>query len=476
MQGQLDAALARAKEVFAESERNVRLINQSRGIAEGGNAKALEAHKMAAGVLEMLSKVSSDVSKLQGAAEGLTREYDRLSAQLRAEVAEECIKAEEIAEKISASILSGKSKETLEEKIKVSEAKARVINEGRFKVTEINWEELRKTLGDTGLLVKISIAIITIALCIYILKYGLPLLINYLTRPYVISETSSSGLFEFFKTKQSACVDDLIFSPLLQKQLLDLLLRVQDARKYDESLPNVLFYGVPGTGKTAFVKALAYSSGLDYALTSGSEFAKITNPNDANNELRRLIRWAQRSKKGLVVFIDEVESLFANRKLPTTSKKTQDFINTFLSLVSDQSQKRVMFIFATNQPFKLDDAITNRIGINIEFTLPEASEREKIFSMYLSKFAKENQDFLVGFHPEINNFMGKYVENLKDFSPRAIKFIAEEMIINARRQEPMMLTHEIVQAVIDKARDSLQKMGLWERERSEWSRSFAVQY
>ena len=169
----------------------------------------------------------------------------------------------------------------------------------------------------------------------------------------------------WFKHRQAVDIDGLIFVPSLQKQLFDLLLRVKTAKKYNEVLPNVLFYGVPGTGKTAFVKALAYSSGLDYALTSGSEFAKITDLNHASNELRKLLNWAKRSKKGAIIFIDEAESIFANRKLPATSKITQDFINTFLSLISDQSQKKVMFIFATNHPFRLDDAITNRIGINI---------------------------------------------------------------------------------------------------------------
>ena len=172
---------------------------------------------------------------------------------------------------------------------------------------------------------------------------------------------------------------------------------------------------------------------------------------------------------GLIVFIDEAESLFANRKLPTTSKATQDFINTFLSLVSDQSQKKVMFIFATNHPFKLDDAITNRIGINIEFTLPKASEREKILLMYLAKFAQENEDAIVDFHPEIMRLLSKYADSLEGFSPRAIKFVAEEMIINARRQESMQLTNEIAQAVIDQAKHSLQQTELWEKERNEWT-------
>ena len=336
-------------------------------------------------------------------------------------------------------------------------------------MTQIKWEKIKEIISDPRIMMKIAITIVAIALCIYIIKYGLPVLINYLTQPRIISETSRPGLFEWTKAKPTIEIDDLIFTPSLQKQLLDLLLRVQTAKKFNEVLPNVLFYGLPGTGKTAFVKALAYESGLDYALTSGSEFAKITDLNHANNELRKLLNWAKRSKKGLIVFIDEAESLFANRKLSTTSKATQDFINTFLSLVSDQSQKKVMFIFATNHPFKLDDAITNRIGINIEFTLPEALEREKILSMYLVRFAQENEEAIVDLHPDFIKLLPKYADSLNGFSPRALKFIAEEMIINARRQEPMQLTNDIALAVIDQAKRSLQQTSLWEKERNEWT-------
>jgi ATPase family AAA domain-containing protein 3A/B len=317
---------------------------------------------------------------------------------------------------------------------------------------------------------KVVFTITIIALSIYLIKYGIPMLLHYLTKPYVISETSKKWWFLSNNLHPDVNINDLIFAPTLQNQLHNLLLRVETAQKYNESLPNVLFYGPPGTGKTAFVKALAYASGLDYALTSGSEFAKITDLNDANNELRKLLHWAKNSKKGFIVFIDEAESLFANRKLPMTSKITQDFINTFLSIVPDQSQKNVMFIFATNHPFKLDDALVNRIGISIEFTLPKASEIEKILLMYLIKFAQENKDAIVTISQKVTPMLPAYAKMLDGFSPRAIKFIAEKIIMSARRKKIMQLTHKMAQIAIDEARYSLQKMKQWNKEYDVWSK------
>jgi ATPase family AAA domain-containing protein 3A/B len=252
-----------------------------------------------------------------------------------------------------------------------------------------------------------------------------------------------------------------------------LLKRVQTAQKYNEGLPNVLFYGDPGTGKTAFVRLLAKESGLDYALTSGSEFAKITDLNEATNELRNLLRWAYESKKGLIVFIDEAESLFAHRNLHASSKVTQDFVNTFLSLIPDQSQKKVMFIFATNHPFKLDDAITNRIGMSVEFTLPSQAEREKILTLYMDKAAQENKQAVVTISSEVRQVLASSAKNLTGFSPRTLKFLAEEIVARARRTASLTVTVENVQAVIDEAQRTKEQFVRWEKERDAWTASYS---
>jgi AAA+ superfamily predicted ATPase/ubiquinone biosynthesis protein UbiJ len=489
----------RYKAVKSASDTSARQINEANSVAAqalGNTVKALTDTIEARARIEELKTrtdlIQGELAKVANASENFAREAEHVTAKNKtdfsAHVAGERTKIErvmeekvELIEKVLDNVFE-KNKESPEDKIKTAEAAAKIIGDisadTQLKVADKaakahldgidkEYEKKHNLIRDN--IPKIAVAIIVTALCIYIIKYGLPVLINYLTQPRVISETSRPGLFEWFKAKPAVDIDDLIFTPSLQKQLLDLLLRVQTAKKFNEVLPNVLFYGLPGTGKTAFVKALAYSSGLDYALTSGSEFAKITDLNHANNELRKLLNWAKRSKNGLIVFIDEAESLFANRRLPTTSKATQDFINTFLSLVSEQSQKKVMFIFATNHPFKLDDAITNRVGINIEFTLPEAVEREKILSMYLVKTAQKNEEAEVDLHPDLIKMLPKYAENLKGFSPRAIKFVAEEMIINARRQESMQLTNDIALAVMDQAKHSLQQTAQWEKEREEWT-------
>ena len=499
-----------AQDLFQNTQRIIQGLNESLALAHSSNKKSIKAVQASEQALanathasEIASKVESGIEQaqslqanaeqqIQTATENLEQKYEQLSAALNQEAAE--------AEKRLADTVRKDIGLSVEDKIKIAQATEKIKNnlgiyeqdakiqaqanvDGKVGAEKEKWKNVREIIGDSKPLIKIALAIIATTVCIYAIKYGMPALMNYFTRPRVISETSKTGWFttewfttEWFglKSKQNNDIDDLVFTPSLQKQLFDLLLRVQSAKKYDEALPNILFYGASGTGKTAFVRTLAYTSGLDYALTSGSEFAKITDLNEANNELRKLLNWAKKSAKGLIIFIDEAESLFANRKLPSTSKATQDFVNTFLALISDQSQKNVMFIFATNNPSKLDDAITNRIGMNIEFTLPQAPEREKILLMYLAKFAQENEDAMVDFHPEIRRLLSNYAALLEGFSPRAIKFVAEEMVIKARRQESKLLTNEIAREVIDETKHSLQQTIEWEKERNEWTRDLTI--
>lgn len=449
--------------------------NKFLALAHHSNDTAIRAYAMAHNAFNETKRAVSELQQCKEAVQKWAPEYLQLAAKHKADFTDAITQAEKVIE----GVLKKCGGFSLDDKIKVAEAKIELKKrhgifeqaeksraQARIDVENAKWKNIREIVGDPKLILKIVISIIIIAMCVYAIKYGLPEIMSYLSKPRVITETSMQGLFD---PKQTIEIEDLIFAPLLQNQLSDLLVRVQSAKEYKEPLPNILFYGASGTGKTAFAKALAYSSGLDYALTSGSEFAKIKNLNDANNELRKLLNWAKKSKNGVIIFIDEAESLFANRKLSSTPKAAQDFINTFLSLVSDQSQKKLMFVFATNHPFKLDDAITNRVGMNIEFTLPHAAERAQILLMYLWKFAQDNDEITVGLPEDVLQTLPRYAAGeLEGFSPRAIKFVAEEMIIKSRRQQDLQLTKDIVETEIARAKNSLDRTAIWEKELVEW--------
>lgn len=468
-------------------------LNQSIALAHHANDKSIESFQRSTQALEQSGRAVlqaneavahiADIRELhaqmrqyaQTATASLETEFNRLQELF----AQEVIRNEE-ARAHGASRQHNLDRETRiqlqiaeineKQRLGVFEQEERIKAQAAADVEKIKWNNIQKMIDNPKRIIKIVLAVTAIAAGFYAAKYGIPMVMNYFTQPKVVSETSKRSWLSWGKAQQASRIADLIFAPSLHTQLFDLVLRVQCAKTYNENLPNVLFFGASGTGKTAFAKELAYYLDIDYALTSGSEFAKITDLNLANSELRKLLDWAKNSEKGLIVFIDEAESLFANRKLPTTPKGVQDFINTFLALVPEKSQKNLMFIFATNHPFKLDDAIIDRIGINIEFTLPEKAEREKILISYLEKFAQENNEAVVVLDQEVLENLSRYADSLEGLCPRSIKFIAQEMIVQARRQESKQLTNHIAQGALDQAVRSLRQIEMWEKARIEWAR------
>jgi AAA+ superfamily predicted ATPase len=488
---QLDELEAKIKHVTLKFDAAINLINRASAIAFGAaenSDTALNKSKQALddsnNALQIVTAISESTAKIQNILDQTTQNA-QTTQQAAQNVESNLKKAYDQIKKDFENLINEKHKlennALIQAKIakinelqklgffeKEAQLKAEATVKAAVKKSEIKWETIKTIINDPQNLANAGITIISIIIITYLTKYGIPYLLDYLIKPQIITETSITGWFEKSKKKQEINLHDLIFVPTLQKQIFDLAVQIKSAKTYNENLPNLLFYGAPGTGKTAFAKALAYYSELDYVITSGSEFAKITNLNDANNEFRKLLNWAKNGKKELIVFIDEAESLFTSRKHPSISKFSQDFINTFLSLVPDKSQKKLMFIFATNQPFKLDDAILDRIGPKIEFVLPQAPERKMILALYLEKFATENENSKVSIDSQVIEKLQIYAETLAEFSPRAIKFVAEEMIIQARRQENKVLTLDLAQTVIENAKYNLQKEAQWEKDRDEW--------
>ena len=118
---------------------------------------------------------------------------------------------------------------------------------------------------------------------------------------------------------------------------------------------HVLLHGPPGTGKTLIARRLAECSGMDYAIMSGGDVGPLGE--DAVNQLHGLFRWAARSRKGLLVFIDEAEAFLSARGKSSLSgvEKThiRHALNALLYQTGTQSRS-FMMVLATNRPEDLD--------------------------------------------------------------------------------------------------------------------------
>lgn len=141
-----------------------------------------------------------------------------------------------------------------------------------------------------------------------------------LMTPALVRETSrSSKHFSLAKRfqrwrgvkEEGSDFSDVVLREGIAERVDRLAIATRNTRTNVAPYRHMLFYGPPGTGKTMVAKRLARSSGMDYAIMSGGDVGPLGR--DAVTELHKLFDWAQTSRRGLLVFIDEADAFLASR-------------------------------------------------------------------------------------------------------------------------------------------------------------------
>eukprot|EP01018_Ginkgo_biloba_P037515 Gb_39829 [translate_table: standard] len=176
---------------------------------------------------------------------------------------------------------------------------------------------------------------------------------------------------------------DVILHPSLQKRIEQLASATANTKSHQAPFRNMLFYGPPGTGKTMAARELARKSGLEYALMTGGDVAPLAS--QAVTKIHQLFDWATKSRKGLLLFIDEADAFLCERNNTHMSEAQRSALNALLYRTGDQSRDIVLAL-ATNRPGDLDAAVTDRVDEVLEFPLPGEEERIKLLKLYLDKY------------------------------------------------------------------------------------------
>ncbi|XP_030934928.1 ATPase family AAA domain-containing protein 3-like [Quercus lobata] len=195
--------------------------------------------------------------------------------------------------------------------------------------------------------------------------------------------TLSRGADKGSASKNGNAFGDVVLHPSLQKRIEQLAGATANTKSHQAPFRNMLFYGPPGTGKTMAARELARKSGLDYALMTGGDVAPL-GP-QAVTKIHQLFDWAKKSRKGLLLFIDEADAFLCERNKTYMSEAQRSALNALLFRTGDQS-KDIVLALATNRPGDLDSAVSDRIDEALEFPLPGEQERYKLLKLYLDKY------------------------------------------------------------------------------------------
>jgi len=160
----------------------------------------------------------------------------------------------------------------------------------------------------------------------------------------------------------------------IKEQLSILKPYLSNAIKTRKKGVNILLYGVPGTGKTEFCKALA--SEIDQELYEVSFVDSDNDPIEGKARLKAY-KAAQSffSKKSILLMFDETEDVFNNDDFSGLGKprqKNKAWINRMLE------ENTTPTIWKSNNVYGLDNAILRRFDMNIEMPIPSKKKREQM--------------------------------------------------------------------------------------------------
>jgi ATPase family AAA domain-containing protein 3A/B len=217
-------------------------------------------------------------------------------------------------------------------------------------------------------------------------RLGKPTLVRETTKMNVLQMVRhpfKSTKLAFGSNNATAAMDGIVLENTLDNRLRRVAGSTANTKKNNAPFRHILLHGPPGTGKTMFAKGLAHQSGLHYAIMTGGDVAPLGK--DAVTEIHKIFDWANTTNKGVLLFVDEADAFLRKRSTEKISEDMRNALNAFLYRTGEAS-KKIMIVYASNQPEQFDWAINDRIDEMVEFRLPRFDERIKMITQYMDRF------------------------------------------------------------------------------------------
>ena len=233
----------------------------------------------------------------------------------------------------------------------------------------------------------------------------------------IISETTKIKIItdELDKPKDNKVKSDLHLSDIVgqknAKNKVKVITRyLENPESFGPWAPkNILFYGLPGTGKTMLVKALANELEVPLYLIKATSLIG-DHVGDGSSKIHDLFKKASDNAPS-IIFIDEIDAIALHRSFQSLRGDVSEIVNSLLTEMDGISEnKSVITIGATNNPTSLDFAVRSRFEEEIEFKLPDDEERLAIIENNLKTMPLDN-----------NLDLEKIVKITKNLSGRDIK-------------------------------------------------------
>ena len=177
------------------------------------------------------------------------------------------------------------------------------------------------------------------------------------------------------KIKSNVHLSDIVGQENAKQKIKVIKKYLEDPERFGPWAPkNILFYGLPGTGKTMLVKALANELEVPLYLVKATSLIG-EHVGDSSSKIQDLFKKASENAPS-IIFIDEIDAIALHRSFQSLRGDVSEIVNSLLTEMDGISENEsVITIGATNNPTSLDYAVRSRFEEEIEFKLPNDEER-----------------------------------------------------------------------------------------------------
>ncbi|WP_296879663.1 AAA family ATPase [uncultured Methanobrevibacter sp.] len=198
-----------------------------------------------------------------------------------------------------------------------------------------------------------------------------------------------NNITDEIKIDKSMKISDIVGQKNAKNKVKVLIKYLDDPDKFGPWAPkNILFYGLPGTGKTMLVKALANELEVPLHLIKATSLIG-EHVGDSASKIHDLFKKAS-EKTPSIIFIDEIDAIALHRSFQSLRGDVSEIVNSLLTEMDGISENEsVITIGATNNPTSLDYAVRSRFEEEIEFILPNDEERKEILEKNLKTIPLE---------------------------------------------------------------------------------------
>lgn len=266
----------------------------------------------------------------------------------------------------------------------------------------------------------------------------------------IVERINKETKAEIIKPKETLA--EYICNPLLKSELEEICDFFSNKATYKAAgveLPKgILLKGPWGTGKTFAARCIAGSVDCYFMTCTASALQGMYIGSGADN-IRKVFKGAkllaEKSGKGVILFIDEVDSFGDRQNRDAGASGEEDrTLNQLLAEMSGFTDTEdILVLAATNFPEKLDGALmrSGRFGRQITIDYPDEFEREEMIKHYFNKLTI----------PLDTSFTLNDITALtKGLTPADIKEISNESAILTIRQKLSTITLENINEAINR--------------------------